>query len=181
MTDGFDPHPVPRTPVQYASDGTAAAPDDWAAPLPLTYDPLWARLTDRIGAGTYPEALATADALETALGREYGPLHPHTVNALTVRAWLTLLSAARTHEWAETAAHLVETTQRRQAARAPASETHRTIRNAHAVWTLLTRQDPETARELAGLLLPLLAALPVAEEQERYARSVARWIESGAA
>ncbi|MET8831955.1 hypothetical protein ABZX40_14325 [Streptomyces sp. NPDC004610] len=155
------------------------APDDWAAPLPMAYDPLWARLTERVAAGRYPEAVAAADRLESALDEDFGPLHPYTVNALTVRAWLTLLSAARTHAWAETAAHLVETTQRRRAAEAPDEETHRTLRNAHAVWTLLTSRDPETARELAGLLLPLLAALPLEEERERCAGAVAPWVDAG--
>ncbi|MEU9336025.1 hypothetical protein AB0D49_23075 [Streptomyces sp. NPDC048290] len=153
------------------------APDDWAAPLPGAYGPLWARLTEGVAAGHYPEAVAAADRLESVLGRDFGPLHPYTVNTLTVRAWLALLSAPRTHAWAETAAHLVETTQRRRAAEAPDEETHRTLRNAHAVWTVLTRRDPGTARELAALLLPLLATLPAEEERHRCATAVARWVD----
>ncbi|WP_331720126.1 hypothetical protein OG762_51760 (plasmid) [Streptomyces sp. NBC_01136] len=172
-------HGQPRTDGQMPA--AAPAPDEWAALLPAEYRPLWGQLTAHVSAATYPEAIITADHLERALGQQYGPLHPHTVNVLTVRAWLTLVSAAYTQEWAETAELLVETAQRRQEAKAPEDETHRTIRNAHGAWLLLTRQDPESARELAEPLLTLLVSLPMEVEHARRAQSVVRWIESGAA
>ncbi|MFJ5262536.1 hypothetical protein ACIQAC_18925 [Streptomyces sp. NPDC088387] len=171
-----DPEPTLVVSLLDLQLATETHTDAWAAPLPAEYGFLWTELTAHINAGEYNEAIATADYIETALGRQYGWLHPHTVNVLTVRAWLSLFVASDTDEWAETAARLIETTQRRQAAGAPEDETHRTIRNAHAVWMHLTLESPRTARELAELLLTLLPSLPADKGHAGYVRSVVHWI-----
>ncbi|MFJ3673670.1 hypothetical protein ACIPSE_45235 [Streptomyces sp. NPDC090106] len=169
---GQDPERIART---------ASGLDLWSASLPAEFGLLWAQLTTRVQAGAYPDGATTAGHLETALKQQYGPHHAYSINIASVRAWLTLLSATHTNEWAEATELLVETAQRRHEAKAPdTSETARTIRNAHGSWLLLIQQDGETARDLADALLTLLAFLP-APEHRRRAQSVVGWIESGAA
>ncbi|MBK6019313.1 hypothetical protein [Streptomyces sp. MBT53] len=159
-------------------------PEEWNSPLPEEYRAPWEQLAAHQRAGAFAEAIVTAYQLETDLTKQFGPLHPHTVNVLTVRAWLTLTSTARTHEWAETTELLVETAQRQRDAMAPQEESARVLRNAHGAWRLLRDQDPESAREIAEPLVNLLVAFPSAahaESNARRARDVIRWIESGAA
>ncbi|MFI8106684.1 hypothetical protein [Streptomyces sp. NPDC086023] len=80
-----------------------------------------------------------------------------TVIVLTTRAWLTLIQRTDPRGTAEL---LITTALRRQAARArPEAETIRAARNAHAVWRILRRQDPEGAREIAESLADMLAIL----------------------
>ncbi|MFI7142849.1 hypothetical protein ACIBQ5_35660 [Streptomyces massasporeus] len=172
----------------------AAAPtpaaDEWAAPLPASFRILWGQLVAqehaaRNGTGSLADAIVTAHHLETALAQQYGPQHPYTVNVMTVRAWLTLRN---TTAWAETVELLVETAQRRQETKArPAADTDLLIRNAHAAWRKLTKEDPESAREIAEQVLTLLVSLPTdpesppSERDAKRARDVVHWIESGAA
>ncbi|GGU50006.1 hypothetical protein [Streptomyces violascens] len=164
---------------QPASDPTpapAAMTGEWAAPLPsdMTYRLQWAQLVRQEQAGALAEAIITADRIETALTEQYGPQHPHTVNVLTVRAWLTLRAGG---ELAELVELLIETAERRQEAKAPAEDTLRAIRNAHVLWRYLTGEDAVTARELAESLLVLLDL----DDDGRRARDVVRWVESGGA
>ncbi|MEU4932026.1 hypothetical protein AB0G54_36925 [Streptomyces yokosukanensis] len=161
----------------------APAADEWAAPLPASFRLLWGQLVAqehaaRQGHGTLADAIVTADHLETALAQQYGPQHPYTVNTMTVRAWLTMRN---TTEWAETVELLVETAQRRRETKAqPEEYTELMIKNAHAAWRKLIKQDPESAREMAEPVLNLLVTIPT-EEGALRARDVLHWIESGAA
>ncbi|MFI1890495.1 hypothetical protein [Streptomyces jumonjinensis] len=177
------PHPTPRpapapapaeprpAPPPRAARPAPAAPE-WSAPPPPAVLPLWHHLVAQERAGDLGAAIVTADQLETALAAEYGPEHPYTVQALTVRAWLTTRAST---EWPELVELLVETVRRRQQTGGPAEDTERLVRNVHAVWCRLAADDPAYAREIAGQVMDLLA-----EDPER-ARDVVRWIERGAA
>ncbi|MGW2599510.1 hypothetical protein [Streptomyces klenkii] len=160
-------------------DVLAAVPAEWAAPLPsaLTYRLQWAQLLRQEQAGALVEAVITAHRIETTLTEEFGPAHPHTINLMTVRAWLTLRIGAEA-ELAETIELLVETAERRrEAAAQPEEDTARLARNAHALWRRLTAEDPESAREQAERLLVLLVVL----DDGRRSGDVIRWVESGGA
>ncbi|MDO0939230.1 hypothetical protein QQY66_48890 [Streptomyces sp. DG2A-72] len=176
-----------QTPAPRAAETNAwghPVPEEWNSPLPEEYRAPWEQLATHQRAGALAEAIVTAYQLETDLTKQFGPLHPHTVNVLTVRAWLTLASTAHTHEWAETTELLVETAQRQRDAMAPQEESARVLRNAHGAWRLLRDQDAESAREIAEPLLNLLVAFPSpshAEANARRARDIIHWIESGAA
>jgi hypothetical protein len=168
--------PLPWTPsAQTPAAGPADQMQAWTDPLPpgLTYRLQWAQLVRQEQAGALAEAAITAERIETALAEEHGARHSHTVNVLTARAWLTLRAGA---ELVETAELLVETAERRREAGAqPEADTIRVIRNAHVLWRRLTAEDAETARELAERLLVLL------DGDERRARDIVRWVESGGA
>ncbi|MEU7153818.1 hypothetical protein AB0B15_38260 [Streptomyces sp. NPDC045456] len=171
-------HPPPMTTVREEAaraETQASAPSapDWGAPLPPAYGLLWGQLVAHEKAGALVEAIITADQLETALAGQYGPHHPHTVNVLSTRAWLTLRKGA---EWAEVTELLLDTAERRQEAKAqPETDTARTTRNAHAAWCRLRAEDPETALDLSERLLGLL------DGDELRARDIVRWVSSGAA
>jgi hypothetical protein len=113
---------------------------EWTAPVPEQYGPLWAELVAPETAGRLPEAAAAAQ-LETALAGAYGPLAPVTVQVMTTQAWLTLRQVEASEEWAEMTELLVQTAQCRREAQAPEEDTKRLIRNAHAVWLRLARDD----------------------------------------
>ncbi|WP_436766837.1 hypothetical protein [Streptomyces sp. URMC 123] len=111
-----------------------------------------------------------ADALEKALEAQYGPLHPHTVNVLTLRAWLTLCQ--RTN-WFDTVQLLARTALRRHEAGAePVEDTARAVRNAHAAWRTLANEDPEGAMELCETITSALDRL----EQVWRTHDVVKWV-----
>ncbi|MFH8986402.1 hypothetical protein [Streptomyces varsoviensis] len=160
---------------------TAAEPrpdmsPEWAAVLPAEYSGIWGELRAYEKAGRLAEAIITADRIETALTEQYGPLHPYTVNVLTVRAAFTARQAPQSGEWAEVTELLLDTAERRREAKAqPETDNARVIRNAHAAWRYLRAEDAETALELSERLLGLL------DGDELRARDVVQWVESGAA
>ncbi|MFD4020662.1 hypothetical protein [Streptomyces sindenensis] len=162
---------------------TARPAAEWGEPLPEAHRPSWTALVAQAEAGDAVEAIITADRLETELGEQYGPDHPHTLNVLSVRAWLTL---RHTTEWAETTELLIETGERLLLGGSPyVGDTARTIRNAHAAWSALRTEDPETALELADRVLALLDALATltsdTNARDTRARHVLDWVQSGAA
>ncbi|MER7316242.1 hypothetical protein [Streptomyces halstedii] len=162
-----------------ATGAAAARPDmspEWAALLPAEYSGAWSELVAYEKAGRLAEAIITADRIETALTGQYGPLHPYTVNVLTVRAALTVRQSPQSGEWAEVTELLLDTAERRQEAKAqPETDNERAIRNAHAAWRYLRSEDAETALELSERLLGLL------DGDELRARDVVQWVASGAA
>ncbi|MEW1551515.1 hypothetical protein [Streptomyces tsukubensis] len=166
-----DPPPVP------APRAATAAPDAsaWSAPPPPTVEPLFRHLVAQERAGDFAAAVVTADQLERTLAAMHGPEHPLTVQALTVRAWLTTRASVAAVDLPELIELLVETARRRQQSGAPAEDTERLVRNVHAAWRRLAASDPAYAREIAGQVMELLG-----QDQER-ARDVLRWIERGAA
>lgn len=148
----------------------------WASPLPPAYTPLWDQVTAREKAGDLAGAIITADEVERALTQQYGPLHPYTVNVMTVRATFTLHASRRADiaPWAETTDLLIQTARRRQEAKAePETETADMIHDAHAAWRRLAADDPEYAREIADQLMDVLI------DDEKRSNEVIRWIESG--
>ncbi|MGN9821927.1 hypothetical protein ACTMUQ_42445 [Streptomyces sp. SD11] len=166
------------TQAPHATTAMREAAPEWLAPVPDQYGPLWADLVAHEAAGRLPEATAAAAQLETALTDAYGPLAPPTVQVMTTRAWLTLCQVEASEEWAETTELLVQAAQRRQEAVAPEQDTERLIRNAHAVWLRLAREDAEYARETAEPVLALLVAAP--DNTDR-SRAMIRVLEEGAA
>ncbi|MFF5809108.1 hypothetical protein [Streptomyces sp. NPDC012746] len=175
------PTPAPRTDA--AQQSPPPASDAWGAPLPEPYRPLWETLVAQERAESLVEAIVTADRLEQELSKEYGTEHPHTLNVLNVRAWLTLRN---TTEWAETTELLIEAAERLLAGGAPVvGDNIRIVRSAHGAWRELRAEDTETARELVERLLAVLDALvPLtgrAEERDARARDVLNWAQSGAA
>ncbi|MGW2227453.1 hypothetical protein [Streptomyces formicae] len=180
------PAAPPTVPPQHAPSSPTAAEatnprelpnsEDWSAPPPAEYLDAWHALCTHVNAGTLTEAVIIADQIETDLARRYGPLHPLTVNMLTVRAWLTLRQSAQPGEWAEPTELLLDAAERRQEAKAqPEEETAHVIREAHGAWICLRAEDPETALELSERLLGLL------DGDEPRARDVVQWAASGAA
>ncbi|MFB7359421.1 hypothetical protein [Streptomyces gardneri] len=144
---------------------------DWAAPLPLECQPLYDDLRAAEAAGDLTEAVALAAKLEETLTASYGPLHPHAVNMLTLRASLTLRQQA---DWHEAVELLVHTAQRRRGADAqPAQDTVGAARNAHAAWRSLAREDADGAAELA----PLVAEMLENFGENKPTRDVLRWVE----
>ncbi|MGK5543372.1 hypothetical protein ACSNOH_01305 [Streptomyces sp. URMC 127] len=149
------PHPAPPREQPVPAPGTAVS--DWQQPLPAHHQPLFEHLTAADRAGDLVAAIVTAATLETALEREFGPHHPHTINIVTLRAWLTLRQQPYDHE---TAQLLLHTATRRHEARAlPYEETARCVRNAHAVWRKTARTDPSRGRAASTELLQLLERL----------------------
>ncbi|MFD6891820.1 hypothetical protein [Streptomyces sp. NPDC059957] len=125
------------------------------APVPEHHREAWARLRAAYDAGDLPTAVVCVLKLETALEAEYGPLDPHTVNALTIRAWLTLYQRTDLDGTVEL---LIATVLRRQAAKVrPKADTARAARNAHAVWLRLMDEDPQAALTVAPSLADMLA------------------------
>ncbi|MFF0561487.1 hypothetical protein [Streptomyces sp. NPDC004266] len=178
------PHPAPPAPPAPAPRPPAAPPSptppaaqtahDWTAPLPTAYQPLYDNLQTAANAGNLTEAVALAAKLEEALTADYGPLHPHTVNMLTLRASLTLHHRA---DWYETVELLVHTAlRRREAGAQPAQDTVSAVRNAHAAWRALAKEDAEGATELA----PLVAGMLEQFGEDRRTRDVLRWVEETA-
>ncbi|MGW0121716.1 hypothetical protein [Streptomyces sp. NPDC003327] len=168
------PVPAPRPPAAAPAPAAAQTAHDWTAPLPAAYQPLYDDLQTAANAGNLTEAVALAAKLEETLTADYGPLHPHAVNMLTLRASLILHHRA---DWYETVELLVHTAQRRREADAqPVQDTVSAVRNAHAAWRTLAREDPEGATELA----PLVAGLLEASGDERRTRDVLRWVEETA-
>ncbi|MET9183255.1 hypothetical protein ABZX88_34350 [Kitasatospora aureofaciens] len=174
----FQPGPVrpaapPPAAVPVSPVGPAAGPAaDWAAPLPVAYRPWLERIRQQEEAGDLGGALVTAEMLETALEGAHGPHHPHTVNALGVRAWLAF---RRGEDWAETTSTLLQAVARRREAGAPEGDTRRLVKNARLAWRQLAEEDPEYAQEIAADVVEAL------EGDDSRARAVIRWIESGAA
>ncbi|MFK0296623.1 hypothetical protein ACIQU6_39985 [Streptomyces sp. NPDC090442] len=176
------PHPTPPpaqppTPAQPPPAAPTPQPaGEWAAPLPPQYASAWIAVTTHARAGRFVDAIITADQLENALAGTLGPLAPATINVMTARAWLTLRQT-KSGDWAETTDLLVQTAQRRREAKAPEDDTEHTIRNAHAAWIRLIREDPEYARELAE---PVLLLLGDRQEHARRAQAVIQLLEQGA-
>ncbi|MEU8516343.1 hypothetical protein AB0C76_32890 [Kitasatospora sp. NPDC048722] len=171
------PHEVPVvrhavTPQPPApTPNSAAAPDsEWAA-IPPVYESLLVRIRAQDEEGDLEGALATAEMLDSALTSLYGEHHPHALNAIGLRAWLTL----RRGDWPEAADLLLLAVERRRAVAAPAEDTDRLARDAHLAWRRLTSEDPEYALELADRLLAAL------DGDERRRRHVIDWVGSGAA
>ncbi|MGW0390852.1 hypothetical protein ACWDYJ_08105 [Streptomyces sp. NPDC003042] len=185
------PHPVvppqtrPAEDAGPASGPAASAPPappgtprpvaaEWGAPLPDAHQDAWARLWAAHGAGDTSTAIALAERTEAALETEYGPLHPHTVHVLGVRAWLTL---ARRADLPATVRLLVHTALRRRRAGAePRTETARVAGNAHAAWRLLAKEDPRRALELSTPLVDMLTELGWRSRTQ----DVVRWVERAA-
>ncbi|MFG3041861.1 hypothetical protein ACGFYZ_33670 [Streptomyces sp. NPDC048330] len=141
-------------PVPQAPDSAA---EDWAAPPPADLHPLYAALRAAEASGDLVQATALAAKLEEDLTARYGPLHPHTVNVLTLRAFLHLREGA---DWYETTRLLVLAADRRHEAGAqPAHDTVSAARNGHAAWRRLRREDSEGAAELAADVAGMLEKL----------------------
>ncbi|MFJ9427856.1 hypothetical protein [Streptomyces sp. NPDC101249] len=165
---------APRPPT--AAEARPDMSPEWAAPLPAEHSGAWGEVTAYEKAGRLTEAIIAADRIETALTAQYGPLHPYTVNVLTVRAAFTVRQSPQSGEWAEVTELLLDTAERRQEAKAqPETDNARAIRNAHAAWRYLRDEDAETALELSERLLGLL------DGDELRARDVVQWVASGAA
>ncbi|WP_367141234.1 MULTISPECIES: hypothetical protein [Streptomyces] len=165
-------HPHPAPPRQSTPAPGGASASGWRQPLPTRYQPLFKRVTAADRAGDLIAAIIAAVTLETALEREFGPHHPHTINTLTLRAWLTLRQQPRGHE---TAQLLLQTaTRRHEAGALPYEDTARCARNAHAVWREVARTDPGTG---AAMCAEVLQALDFLDERGR-ARDVRAWCDA---
>ncbi|WKU42614.1 hypothetical protein Q3V23_00175 [Streptomyces sp. VNUA116] len=150
------PHPAPPCGQLAPTPGGTSA-SGWQQPLPTHYQPLFERVTAADRVGDLVAAIVAAVTLETALEREFGPHHPHTVNTLTLRAWLTLRQQPHGHE---TAQLLLQTaTRRHEAGALPYGDTARCARNAHAVWREVARTDPGTGGALCADVLRVLELL----------------------
>ncbi|MFI8829023.1 hypothetical protein [Streptomyces sp. NPDC053431] len=174
------PHPAQPTSVPAPATTTPppAAPlrrgHDWTAPLPPEHHDRYTELGAAETAGDLTTATALAAQLEEELSARYGPLHPHPVNVLTLRASLTLRQRS---DWYETIELLVYTAQRRREAGAqPVEDTLAAARNAHAAWRALTKDDVEGAAELAA---PVAGMLEQLGESKR-TRDVLSWVEDRA-
>ncbi|MFC8983537.1 hypothetical protein ACFU3J_15910 [Streptomyces sp. NPDC057411] len=147
-----EPAPPSASPGPPRPDANRAPAGDWTAPLPPEHQPLYAELRAAENAGDLATATALAAKLEDELTARFGPLHPHTVNVLTLRASLTLRQRS---DWYETVEVLVYAAlRRREAGAQPVEDTVAAVRNAHAAWRTLAGEDAEGAVELA----PLVAA-----------------------
>ncbi|MEU9237106.1 hypothetical protein [Streptomyces subrutilus] len=143
----------------------------WGSPLPAAHHDTWAQVLAAHGAGDIPAAIILAEKVESALEAEYGPLHPHTVTALSARAWLTL---ARQSDQYATVELLIHTALRRREAHAqPRTETAQVVRNAHAAWRSLGKEDPEGALELSGALADMLTKFG----WQSRTQDVLRWVD----
>lgn len=155
-------------PVPPAAPQTAA---EWTAPLPPAHEPALARVRAAEEGGDLPAAVVAAEELERALEAQYGPLHPYTVNVLTLRAMLT---ARQGVDWYETVELLITTAMRRADAGAqPESETTRAVHNAHGAWRMLAREDPEGAMELCEPLVKMLTHFG----EEKRTQHVLNWVD----
>ncbi|WP_432089585.1 hypothetical protein [Streptomyces sp. bgisy095] len=171
--------PAPSAPVPTPAPVPAPAPApptpearDWTAPLPAAVAPLYAELRTAESTGDLPQAVTLAAKLEDDLSAQYGPLHPYTVNVLSLRASLVLRQGG---DWYETTELLVHTAIRRRDAHAqPVQDTLTTARNAHAAWRSLIKEDAEGAAELAGAVAEMLEQFG---ETER-TRDVLTWAEA---
>ncbi|WP_411078259.1 hypothetical protein [Streptomyces sp. cmx-10-25] len=161
------PHPTPTAPIPQPSPpappqapvpaSPAPAAPDWTAPLPPDVEPAYAALRAAERTGDLVQAVTLATKLETDLEAQYGPLHPYTVNLLSLRASLVLRQG---EDWYEVVELLVHTAIRRRDAYAqPVQDTLTTARNAHAAWRTLMKQDAEGAAELAGAVAEMLEQL----------------------
>ncbi|MFF2548376.1 hypothetical protein ACFVUY_38265 [Kitasatospora sp. NPDC058063] len=164
--------PTPTEPLLTIPLVPAAPSGHWEEPMPAAYRPLLHRMRAQQEAGDYDGALATAELVECALAELFGPLHPHTVNLLSIRAWLTYRRGA---DWAEAAEIALAAVERRRQANAPRADTERLAVDAYRVWRRLTQDDPAFAQELANRLVEVL------DHDEKRAKSVIGWVESGAA
>ncbi|MFD9593071.1 tetratricopeptide repeat protein [Kitasatospora sp. NPDC059973] len=164
--------PVVEPPVAPAAPAipAAAAPGPWDEPMPAAYRPLLDRMRAQQSAGNYDAALTTAELIGEALAELYGELHPHTVNLLSIRAWLTY---QRGDDWAEAAETFLDAVERRRKASAPAADTERLATDAYRVWRKLAQDDPEFALELANRLVEVL------DHDEKRAKAVITWVEKG--
>ncbi|MFH9355163.1 hypothetical protein [Kitasatospora sp. NPDC017646] len=170
-----DPHAthilrVPKLTPPPAERLPATTADNWSEPFTGPYALLLTRIRTQEETGDHDGALLTAEALEDSLTGLLGDHHPQTVNALGLRAWLTL----RHSDWAEAADLLLLTIERRRTAGAPAEDTGRLARDAHLAWRKLAADDPEYALEIAGRLVTAL------DNDEKRRRHVISWVESGA-
>lgn len=110
--------------------------------------------------------------LEADLETRYGPLHPHTVNLLSLRASLVLRQGG---DWYELVELLVRTAIRRRDAHAqPVQDTLTTARNAHAAWRSLAQEDTEGAAELAEAVAEMLEQFG----ETKRTRDVLTWAEA---
>lgn len=148
-------HPHPAPPREQPAPATAVS--QWQQPLPAHHQRLFEHLTVADRDGDLVAAIVAAVTLETALEREFGRRHPHTINILTLRAWLTLRQQPHGHE---TARLLLQTAVRRHEAGAqPYEDMARCARNAHAVWREVARTDPDTGVVLCADVLRVLELL----------------------
>ncbi|MEU5067641.1 hypothetical protein AB0G95_26835 [Streptomyces virginiae] len=162
---------VPVAPVAPVAPVVPEPAVTWGAPLPAAHQEAWARLLAAHGAGDTTTAIALAERTEAALEAEYGPLHPHTVQVLSARAWLVL---GRREDLSATVRLLVRTALRRRRAGAePRSETAQVAGNAHAAWRSLAATDPRRALELSGPLTDMLEELG----WPGHIQDVVRWVE----
>ncbi|MFJ6251772.1 hypothetical protein ACIQKA_28955, partial [Streptomyces sp. NPDC092045] len=88
---------------------------DWTAPLPTAAEPAYTALRTAERTGDLAQAVALATKLETDLEAHYRPLHPYTVNLLSLRPSLALRQGA---DWYEVVDLLVRTANRRRDAHA---------------------------------------------------------------
>lgn len=165
-----DPGTAPPTTAP-SSEPRPHAPD-WDAPFPDTQQAVYTRLRTAHRAGDLATAVLLGEILESALEAEYGPLHPHTVNALTLRASLVL---GRRADWHEAVDVLVTTALRRRLAGArPEQDTDRAVDNAYAAWRVLAKEDPGRALATSGTLADMLAGFG----RHRRADDVLAWAEN---
>ncbi|WP_116209291.1 hypothetical protein [Streptomyces olivoreticuli] len=143
------PHPTPPRPTP-----TPATAPDWQAPLPPHHQPLYTHLLTAETTHDLAAAITIATALETALTQQYGPHHPHTLNILTLRTWLTLRRQPNSRNTIELLLHTTQ--QRHEADAQPLQDTTRCARNAHALWHRLAHTDPPAARELSADVVRVL-------------------------
>ncbi|GAA0347278.1 hypothetical protein [Streptomyces blastmyceticus] len=143
------PHPTP--PVHAPALATAR---DWQAPLPSHHQPLYAHLLTAERAHDLAAAITIATTLETALTQRYGLRHPHTLNILTLRTWLTLRHQPNSHDTIELLLHTAQ--QRHEADAQPPQDTARCARNAHALWRRLAHTDPLAGWELSADVIRVL-------------------------
>ncbi|MFF9691318.1 hypothetical protein [Streptomyces sp. NPDC014623] len=172
------PHPAPTTsapppaPTAPVPAPPAPAAPDWTAPLPPDAEPAYTALRTAERTGDLAQAVALATKLEADLESQYGPLHPYTVNLLSLRASLVLRQG---DDWYEVVDLLVRTANRRRDAHAqPVQDTLTTARNAHAAWRSLIREDAKGAAELAGTVAEMLEQFG----ETKRTRDVLTWAEA---
>lgn len=156
------PQPAPASPPP---------PTEWGAPFPEAYQDAWSQVQAAHTGRDFSAAAAMAEKVETALEFEFGPLHPHTVIALSARAWLTLHQRG---DWFSTVELLIHAALRRgEVGAEPRTETTELLRNTHAAWQTLAKEDPEGAVELSGAMAEMFGKFG----WESHAQDVMGWVD----
>jgi hypothetical protein len=170
------PHPLPELPVPPPPAETAAPVVSVATGWldePPDHGDLVELVRQAEQDGNLDAAAAAAEDLESALVDANGETHPHTVNAIHVRAYLALLA----EDWAPCTRLHLTAAQLRHRLGAPADETLRLARNATAAWRRLEEGDE---RLVSGQHLLTLLQAVAPGQAPAFARRLEALVQDGA-